>query len=203
MIAKLNCINSQFFNNLEISTNELVTDDKVHPAIMQQYRGNKWVQLYGPAMYQECQKLDINFSKTKQNIKTNLIKDFSNEYNYYDYSDFGLKNEENDDLDELSKYLRASLALNSEFIKNPYKYWDVIGCNDFPRLSRFSNKSLILKAHECDVESLFSLNKYLVGQDKGNLGLGKGTAMLRINSYQKSGVNLSRYDPYQERKEDL
>ena len=39
--------------------------------------------------------------------------------------------------------------------------------------------------------------------DKGNLGLGKGISMLRINSYVKSGVHLSRYDPYEENKEDI
>ena len=60
------------------------------------------------------------------------------------------------------------------------------------QITRFSDKGLVLKAHECDVESLFSLNKIMVGVAKGNLGLGKGTSMLRVNSYCKSNIELSK-----------
>lgn len=134
-------------------------------------------------------------------ISRNLIRDFTDEYNYWDYTDFGVSNKTEESLDELTKYLTSLIPLKKDYVKNPYAYWDNSGSNLFPRLAKFSDKALVLKSHECDIEGLFSLNKALVGVDKGNLGIGKGTAMLRINSYAKSGINLCKYDPYDQEEQ--
>ena len=65
---------------------------------------------------------------------------------------------------------------------------------------------LVLRAHESDVEHHFSLNKAMIGDKNVNLGLEHGSELLRVNSYEKAGILLPKYNlskDLDENKEDL